>query len=179
MVDFTRREVVPGGLDAVQAEGALERSLFVTGNVPALRLLRSLSSEARLGLTWLEGSVPPLELLQELGAEYWNPMQDFVTPEGVAEVHEAGRRVSTWTVDTAEAMNGVVSSGVDAVVTNQVAALVAFPSRLDAVRPGSHRGAALGLDQSGYGAEVTSPRRRPEASRNGVPSCLVESSRQR
>jgi glycerophosphoryl diester phosphodiesterase len=126
MVDFTRREVVPGGLDAVLAEGALERSLFVTGNVPALRLLRNLSSEARLGLTWLEGSEPPLELLEELGSEYWNPMQDFVTPEGVAKVHEAGRKVSTWTVDTAEAMDGVVSSGVDAVVSNQVAALVDF-----------------------------------------------------
>ncbi len=126
MVDFTRREVVPGGLDAVREEGALERSLFVTGNVPALRLLRGLSSEARLGLTWLEGSEPPLALLEELGAEYWNPMQDFVTPEGVAEVHEAGRRVSTWTVDTTEAMTGVVAAGVDAVVSNQVAALVEF-----------------------------------------------------
>ena len=124
MVDFTRREVVPGGLEAVLAEGALERSLFVTGNVPALRLLRSLSPEARLGLTWVEGIEPPLELLEELGAECWNPMHECVTPEGVAKVHEAGRKVSTWTVDTPESMTGVMTAGVDAVVSNQVAALV-------------------------------------------------------
>ena len=40
MVDFTRREVVPGALEAARAAQALGRSLFVTGNVEALRLLR-------------------------------------------------------------------------------------------------------------------------------------------
>ena len=126
MVDFTRREVVEGALHTVRSESALERSLFVTGNVPALRLLRVLSAEARIGLTWIEGTEPPLDLLDELGAEYWNPMFGFVTPEGVAKVHETGRKVSTWTVDTPEDMAGVVSAGVDAVVSNRVAELVAF-----------------------------------------------------
>ena len=99
MVDFTRREVVPGGLEAVRAAGALDRALFVTGNVEALRQLRGLSAEARLGLTWVDGAEPPLALLAELAAECWNPMFGLVTPEGVAAVHDAGRRVSTWTVD--------------------------------------------------------------------------------
>ena len=58
MVDFTRREVVPGGLEAVRAAGALDRSLFVTGNVEALRQLRALSAAARLGLTWTDGARP-------------------------------------------------------------------------------------------------------------------------
>ena len=57
MVDFTRREVVPGALARVVAADALERSLFVTGNVPALRQLRSRSREARIGLTNM-GSTP-------------------------------------------------------------------------------------------------------------------------
>ncbi len=43
MVDFTRREVVPGALAVVEEAGALERCLFVTGNVAALRMLRDLS----------------------------------------------------------------------------------------------------------------------------------------
>src|SRR5258708_26322637 len=94
MVDFTRREVVPGALAAVRAAGALDRSLFVTGNVEALRQLRGLSAAARIGLTWVEGPEPPLPLLRELGAEYWNPMFGFVTRDGVAAVHGAGVRVS-------------------------------------------------------------------------------------
>jgi glycerophosphoryl diester phosphodiesterase len=129
MVDFTRREVVPGGLEAVLAAGALGRSLFVTGNVDALRMLRARSAEARLGLTWTEGPEPPLALLGELEAEYWNPMFGLVTPDGVAAVHGAGLGVSTWTVDDAAEMTRVIDAGVDAVVSNRIAALVAHLGR--------------------------------------------------
>ena len=129
MVDFTRREVVTGGLQAVRAAGALERCLFVTGNVEALRQLRAGSAEARIGLTWLDGPEPPLALLRELGAEYWNPWFGLITADGVDAVHEAGLRVSTWTVDTTEDMAGVLTAGVDAVVSNRVGALVAHLGR--------------------------------------------------
>ncbi len=129
MVDFTRREVVVGALDAVSAAGALERSLFVTGNVEALRLLRGLSGEARIGLTWVEGPEPPAGLLRELGAEYWNPMFDLVTRAGVDEVHAQGRKVSTWTVDRSEDVDRVVQAGVDAVVSNRIGDLLRFLGR--------------------------------------------------
>jgi glycerophosphoryl diester phosphodiesterase len=129
MVDFTRREHVAGGLEAVQRAGALDRCLFVTGNVAALQQLRARSAAARIGLTWVEGPEPPLELLQELGAEYWNPMAELVTREGVTAVHEAGLEVSTWTVDTPVETTRVLAAGVDAIVSNHIAALVAHLGR--------------------------------------------------
>ena len=129
MVDFTRREVVAGAFDQAVFADALDRCLFVTGNVEALRVLRGLSGRARIGLTWTEGPDPPLRLLGELGAEYWNPMFSFVTAGGVDAVHEAGLRVSTWTVDAGEDMARVVGDGVDAVVSNRVAELVGFLGR--------------------------------------------------
>ena len=129
MVDFTRREVVAGGLEAVQAAGALSRCLFVTGNVEALRQLRAASAEARLGLTWLDGPDPPLDLLRELGAEYWNPWFGLLRPAGVAAVHDAGRLVSTWTVDTSEDMAAVGALGVDAIVSNRIADLLSHLGR--------------------------------------------------
>ena len=129
MIDFTRREVVPGALSVVEEAGALSRSLFVTGNVPGLRLLRSLSAKARLGVTWTESTAPPLELLDELEAEFWNPMWSLVTPEGAASVHAEGRRVSTWTVDEAADMARMVDAGVDAVVSNRIHALVRLLGR--------------------------------------------------
>jgi glycerophosphoryl diester phosphodiesterase len=129
MVDFTRREVVAGALQAVLAAGALERCLFVTGNVEALRQLRAASADARIGLTWLDGPEPPLALLLELGAEYWNPWFGLITAGGVDAVHQAGLRVSTWTVDTTEDVAGVLSVGVDAVVSNYIGELVAHLGR--------------------------------------------------
>jgi len=129
MVDFTRRESVEGALAAVVAAGAVERSLFVTGNVRALRLLRGLSGEARLGLTWTEAGDVPVALLQEVKAEYWNPMSVLVRPDAVETVHGMGLRVSCWTVDDPEEMERVCSAGVDAVVSNRVAELLRFLGR--------------------------------------------------
>jgi glycerophosphoryl diester phosphodiesterase len=126
MVDFTRREVVEDALRLVHDAGALERSLFVTGNVPALRLLRSLSSAARLGLTWTDDGEPPLALLDELDAEYWNPWFGVLSEAAAAAVHHEGRLVSTWTVDVTADMARVAAWGADAIVSNQVAALVDF-----------------------------------------------------
>jgi glycerophosphoryl diester phosphodiesterase len=47
----------------------------------------------------------------------------------VAEVHQAGLRVSTWTVDAPEDMTRVREAGVDAIVSNRIAALVAHLGR--------------------------------------------------
>lgn len=129
MVDFTRREVVEGALAAVAAAGALERCLFVTGNVPALRLLRSRSGEARIGLTWIEEGGVPTALLSELGAEYWNPMSVLVGADAVETVHAMGLKVSCWTVDEPEEMSRVRAAGVDAIVSNRVAELLEFLGR--------------------------------------------------
>jgi glycerophosphoryl diester phosphodiesterase len=126
MVDFTKREVVEGALRDVMDAGGMERSLFVTGNVEALRMLRALSPAARIGLTWVEEDMPPVELLRELGAEYWNPMFKRVTPGRVDQIHSLGLKVSTWTVDKKHDMRRMVDAGVDAIVSNHIADLVKF-----------------------------------------------------
>ena len=51
-------------------------------------------------------------------------MFGFVTPAGVASVHAAGLRVSTWTVDDTADMVRVLDAGVDALVSNRIAALL-------------------------------------------------------
>jgi glycerophosphoryl diester phosphodiesterase len=126
MVDFTKRDVVEGALRDVIDAKAMERSLFVTGNVEALRMLRALSTEARIGLTWVEADMPPDALLSELQAEYWNPMFTRVTPDRVNSIHSLGLKVSTWTVDKKRDMRRMVNAGVDAIVSNHIADLVTF-----------------------------------------------------
>ena len=119
MVDLNA-ETVEGALEAVRNAGAMERALFVTGDVPALHTLRSLAPGARIGLTWVQREPPPLELLRELGAEYWNPMFQLVTAGHVADVHNMGLKVSTWTVDKPRHMARVAAAGGDAIVSNRI-----------------------------------------------------------
>jgi glycerophosphoryl diester phosphodiesterase len=119
MVDLNA-ETVDGAVHEVRWAGAMARALFVTGNVAALRHLRDLAPDARIGLTWVEHEPPPSTLLQELGAEYWNPMFRLVTPDRVAQVHDLGLKVSTWTVDKPRHMARLVAAGVDAIVSNQI-----------------------------------------------------------
>jgi glycerophosphoryl diester phosphodiesterase len=126
MVDFTDGDVVEGALAAVGEAGAMTRALFVTGNVDALRVLRARSPEARIGLTWIRQGPPPVALLQELGAEFFNPIFRLVTPDHVAAVHDLGLEVSTWTVDERRHMARVCEAGVDAIVSNRIADLRAY-----------------------------------------------------
>ncbi len=129
MIDFTGSEVVAGALEAVQRAGAMERSLFVTGDIGALRMLRALSPVARIGLTWIEPEPPHPALLHELGAEFWNPMFRLAKPEHVAAVHDLGLKVSTWTVDEPRHMARVAAAAVDAIVSNRIGDLREFLSR--------------------------------------------------
>jgi glycerophosphoryl diester phosphodiesterase len=119
MVDLNA-PTVEGALHEVRRAAAMARALFVTGDVGALRTLRHLAPDARIGLTWVKQEPPPSTLLQELGAEFWNPTFTLITPERVAEVHDMGLKVSTWTVDKPRHMARVVAAGVDAIVSNQI-----------------------------------------------------------
>jgi glycerophosphoryl diester phosphodiesterase len=123
MVDFTDTDVIEGALTVTREAAAMERSLFVSGNVEALRLLRERAPEARIGLTWVKEDPPPTGLLHELGAQYWNPMFTLITPQRVADVHSLGLKVSTWTVDKPRQMARVMAAGVDAIVSNRIATL--------------------------------------------------------
>jgi glycerophosphoryl diester phosphodiesterase len=128
MIDFTGPEVVDGAVRIVREAGAMERSLFVTGHVPALRTLRSVAPEARIGLTWVKPDPPAPSLLRELDPEFWNPMFRLVTRDRVAAMHALGLKVSTWTVDEHDDMARVTSDGVDAIVSNRIVELRRFLS---------------------------------------------------
>lgn len=126
MIDFTGEEVVEGAVLAVRRADAMARSLFVTGHVGALRRLRTIAPEARIGLTWIAPEPPPPALLDELRAEFWNPAFNLISSERVAEMHALGFKVSTWTVDDPRDMAVVARAGVDAIVSNRIAGLRRF-----------------------------------------------------
>ncbi len=128
MVDLPEPAAVPAVLEEVRAASAGPRCLFV-GAVESLQLVRRLEPGARIGLTWPEQEPPSDTLLAELQVEYFNPYWALSGPGVVRSHHDAGRLVSAWTVDNEADMASCVGWGVDAIVTNRVADLLAVLGR--------------------------------------------------
>lgn len=126
MVDYTLADVVEPALEAIEAAGALDRVVFSGGNLDGHRSLRSLAPGARIALTWTKREPPPAALLDELVPEFFNPPWERCTEPVVVSMHERGLKVSTWTVDDPGEMRRAIDLGVDAVITNRVATLVAL-----------------------------------------------------
>jgi glycerophosphoryl diester phosphodiesterase len=63
-------------------------------------------------------------IAKETGAEIVSPEFHLVTPEQVREAHAAGLQVVPWTADTPEDWDRLVAAGVDAIITDDPAALL-------------------------------------------------------
>jgi glycerophosphoryl diester phosphodiesterase len=128
MVDVADPSVMPAALSAVAAAGALDRCLFA-GHLSGLRAVRRAQAGARLALTWDSEAPPGDALLQELHPEYFNPRWDLLTAERAEYFHSRGLKISVWTVDDPGVMARLVHLGVDAIITNRIAELVALLAR--------------------------------------------------
>jgi glycerophosphoryl diester phosphodiesterase len=146
MLDLGGSRVAGCAYEVALVAGALDRCLFVSGDLPTLSHLRGLDNRVRLGLTWQRRRLPDAGLLADLSIEYWNPALAVASRARVRAAHELGWRVSVWTVDHPWRMRRALRLGVDAVVTNQVA-------RLLAIREGAKAapGRRAGYDAGGSG----------------------------
>lgn len=128
MVDYKDVEVAAPALEAVLAAGALDRCVFAGECFDGHRRIRALAPEARIALTWTREGESPFPLLDELGAELFNPDGRLLArePSLVERVHAHGAGVSVWTLDRVEDMALALAGGVDAVITNRIGDLVAL-----------------------------------------------------
>jgi glycerophosphoryl diester phosphodiesterase len=128
MVDYERGDVAEPALAAVVAAGALDRCVFAGGCFDGHRRIRALAPGARIALTWTREGESPFPLLDELGAELFNPNGKLLlrNPSLVERVHAHGTAVSVWTVDDLADMALALDLGVDAVITNRIGELVAL-----------------------------------------------------
>jgi glycerophosphoryl diester phosphodiesterase len=132
MVDYEEREVAEPALRAVLAADALDRCLFSGDCYDGHRAIRAAAPDARIAVTWTSEEPCPDALLDELGAEFWNPNGNVLArnPDQIERMRARGTRVSVWTIDRREDMELFLGLGVDAVVTNRVAELVELLERV-------------------------------------------------
>lgn len=115
-------------LDLIDDSGSGERVFLQSFEVPVLRRLRALRPTDPLGLLVETIDVDPVAACRALGATAYNPDVTALLrrPEVVAELHGAGIATTPWTADTPDEWVALTALGVDGIITNRPAELVAW-----------------------------------------------------
>ncbi|MBE1488135.1 glycerophosphodiester phosphodiesterase [Plantactinospora soyae] len=112
----------------VREQQMADRVLVQSFEVDVLRYTRELAPELPLGLLRSTLDANPVAISAQLGLAAYNPSSAalLTRPAVVADLHRAGIATMVWTVDTASAWQQLDSLGVDGVITNRPAELVAW-----------------------------------------------------
>jgi len=80
----------------------------------------------RTAALWEGPARPFVEIAREASAGIIAPYFELVTPEQVEAAHAAKLEVIPWTANTPEAWRKLIDAGVDAIITDDPAALIAY-----------------------------------------------------
>jgi glycerophosphoryl diester phosphodiesterase len=112
-------------LSASIREGALSRSIQVRSfDHSILRALREVEAEIPLAALIDFDSGEWVTIARSAEASIISPHYSTITQERVALAHEAGIRVSAWTVNDADDWVRLATIGVDTIITDDPAAMV-------------------------------------------------------
>lgn len=122
------REQVVAVLEVIRATPWDHRVLLQSFEVDVLRHVRSIQPDRPVGLLVEALHPDPVAACTELGAVSYNPWFPTVLaqPGVVAELHAAGIAVMVWTVDDPAVWAELTAIGVDGIITNTPAELLAW-----------------------------------------------------
>ncbi len=111
----------------LQKEEFTERCIIISFDSVALQEVRAAHKTIPTGLLFNEENEEGrIAQAKVIGAQAIFPKKTWVTTRGVATAHKVGLSVGTWTCNTKNEMERMMTCGVDAIVTN-------FPDRLRAM----------------------------------------------
>jgi len=113
-------------LEVIRKHQLESRSIVQSFDFRTLRAMHQLAPGIRLAALWEGAKRPFVEIAQEAMAGIISPDFGLVTPEQVKASHAAGLEVIPWTADTPEAWQKLIDAGVDAIITDDPAALIAY-----------------------------------------------------
>jgi glycerophosphoryl diester phosphodiesterase len=113
-------------LDCVRRHGLSSRVILQSFDFRTLHAMKALSPEIRLSALYEKGSDSFLEVAGRAGAQIVSPEKDLVTPAKVDKAHFAGISVVPWTANTPGEWDALVAAGVDAIISDDPAALIAY-----------------------------------------------------
>jgi glycerophosphoryl diester phosphodiesterase len=113
-------------LASVRKRGLRERVIFQSFDFRILHAMMALDPAVRRAGLY---SGPPRDfpaIAKESGAGIVAPEKALVTPARVRAAHDAGLQVVPWTANTPEEWDRLAAAGVDAIITDDPAALLDF-----------------------------------------------------
>ena len=121
-------------LDRIGEHGVKSRVIFQSFDFEILHRMNRLAPGITLAALWEGEARSFVEIAEDAGTSIVAPKHTLVTPERVREAHEAGLRVIPWTANTIEDWTALIAAGVDGIITDDPAGLIAFLGRNNLLR---------------------------------------------
>jgi glycerophosphoryl diester phosphodiesterase len=113
-------------LDAIRRHKVESRVMVQSFDFRTLHAMKKLDPKIRLSALYEEGSEDFVSIARRAGASIVSPQFPLVTAEKVRAAHGAGLRVVPWTANTPADWRRLADAGVDAIITDDPAALIAW-----------------------------------------------------
>lgn len=113
-------------LDRIGEHGLQSRVIFQSFDFAILHRMNRLAPGITLAALWEGEARGFVEIAEEAGTSIVAPQYLLVTPEQVRAAHQAGLRVIPWTANTVEDWARLIAAGVDGIITDDPAALLAY-----------------------------------------------------
>lgn len=113
-------------LNALKRHGVESRTILQSFDFRTLHAMKKLDPAVRLSALYQGPPKSFVEIAEQAGATIVSPHHTLVTKQRVAEAHQAGLQVVPWTANTPEDWRPLVEAGVDAIITDNPAALISY-----------------------------------------------------
>ena len=124
--EHTPRNFAELVLDRIGEHAVKSRVIFQSFDFGILHRMNRLAPGIALAALW-EGAVRSfVEIAEDAGTQIVAPEYTLVTAEEVRQAHVAGLQVIPWTANTVEDWKRLIEAGVDGIITDAPAALIAY-----------------------------------------------------
>lgn len=108
---------------AIQKHGLADRVVVQSFDFRTLHAMKKIAPQIQLSALYAGPPRSFVSIAQEAGAQIVSPEHRLVTPEEVAEAHQAGIKVVAWTPNTPAEWEKLVQAKVDGIITDDPEAL--------------------------------------------------------
>jgi glycerophosphoryl diester phosphodiesterase len=113
-------------LETIRKHKLESRVIVQSFDFRTLHAMKRMAPEIRLAALWEGKARPFTEIAQDAEAPTVSPDFHLVTPEQVMLSHAANLEVVPWTADRPEDWQRLIDAGVDAIITDDPAELIAY-----------------------------------------------------